>query len=107
MARTNDEPVKLGDSLHGVVRSLRPESSGPTASALGGVFGKWEVAVGPAVAEHVHPLKLEGSTLVVQADDPAWATELKFLEGTLRERLREVTGAVVEKIEVRVGQRRR
>ncbi len=97
--------MRLGDSLHGVVRALRPEDSGPSASALGGVFGKWEVAVGPAVAEHVRPLKLEGTTLVVQADDPAWATQLKFLEATLRERLREVTGAVIERLEVRVGQR--
>ncbi|HNJ96481.1 MAG TPA: DUF721 domain-containing protein [Ilumatobacteraceae bacterium] len=104
--RSKDEPVRLGDSLHGVVRSLRPEASGPTASALGGVFGKWEVAVGPAVAAHVRPLKLEGTTLVVQADDPAWATQLKFLEASLRDRLREVTGAVIEKLEVRVGARR-
>ncbi len=104
--RHDDEPLRLGDSLHGVVRSLRPEASGPSASALGGVFGKWEVAVGAAIAEHVRPIKLDGTTLVVQADDPAWATQLKFLESSLRERLREVTGAVIDKLEVRVGARR-
>ena len=48
-------------------------------------------------------LKLDGTTLVVKVDDPAWATQLKFLEGTLRTRLREVAGATIERIEVRVG----
>ncbi len=102
-----DEPIQLGDSLHSVVRGLRPETtvSGPSASAasLGGVFGRWEQAVGAAVAAHVQPVKLDGTTLVVLVDDPAWATQLKFLESTLRERLLEVAGARIERIDVRVG----
>ena len=104
-----DEPIPLSDSLHSVVRGLRPEtassSTSPSASAatLGGVFGRWEHAVGAAVAAHVQPVKLDGTTLVVLVDDPAWATQLKFLESTLRERLLEVAGARIERIDVRVG----
>ena len=105
MAR--DEPIPLGDSLHSVVRGLRPETaaSSPSASAatLGGVFGRWEQAVGAAVAAHVQPVKLDGTTLVVLVDDPAWATQLKFLESTLRERLHDAAGARIERIDVRVG----
>ena len=100
-----DEPIRLGDSLNQVVRSLRPET-GPAAApaaVMGGVFGRWEEAVGAAVALHVQPVKLDGTTLVVQVDDPAWATQLKFLEGTLRTRLQEVAGATIERIEVRVA----
>jgi len=100
-----DEPIKLGDSLHQVVRSLRPET-GPAAApaaAMGGVFGRWEEAVGAAVALHVQPVKLDGTTLVVKVDDPGWATQLKFLEGTLKERLLKVAGATIDRIEVRVG----
>lgn len=105
MAR--DEPIKLGDSLHQVVRSLRPEK-GPaavtaSAAAMGGVFGRWEEAVGVALALHVQPVKLDGVTLVVKVDDPAWATQLKFLDATLKQRLKEVAGATIEHIEVRVG----
>ena len=70
---------------------------------MGGVFGRWEEAVGVAVALHVQPVKLDGTTLVVQVDDPAWATQLKFLEGTLRTRLLEVAGATIERIDVRVA----
>ena len=109
MVRANEEPVKLGDSLHGVVRGLQPQTTGggsatnaTSAATLGGVFGRWEQAVGAAVAAHVQPLKLDGTTLVVTADDPAWATQLRFLEATLRQRLREVAGAEVDHIEVRV-----
>ncbi|MGB8858086.1 MAG: DUF721 domain-containing protein, partial [Ilumatobacteraceae bacterium] len=74
-----------------------------SASAMGGVFGKWDEAVGAAVALHVQPVKLDGTTLVVKVDDPAWATQLKFLEGTLKQRLLEVAGATIERIEVRVA----
>jgi predicted nucleic acid-binding Zn ribbon protein len=103
-----DEPVRLGDSLHEVVRSLRPHSSSDAtttvlASALGGVFGRWEEAVGDALAAHVQPVKLDGTTLVVVVDDPAWATQLKFLEATLKQRLAEIAGATIDRIEVRVG----
>jgi predicted nucleic acid-binding Zn ribbon protein len=74
--------------------------------AIGGVFGRWEEAVGSAVAAHVQPVKLDGEVLVVEVDDPAWATQIRFLEGTLRDRLREVAGAHVERLEVRVARRR-
>ena len=73
---------------------------------MGGVFGRWEESVGAAVAAHVQPVKLDGSVLVVEVDDPAWATQIRFLEATLRERLREVAGASVERLEVRVSRRR-
>lgn len=99
------EPVPLSDSLTGVVRSLRgPESTVPTV-AMGGVFGRWNEIVGDAVANHVQPIKLDGDRLVVEVDDPAWATQLRFLEATLRERLLTVTGATISHFEIRVKRR--
>lgn len=102
------DPVSLGESLHQVVGSLRPQQGGAKASvsAIGGVFGMWREAVGEMVAEHVQPIKLNGTALVVEVDDPAWATQLKFLETTLRERLQSVAGATIDTIEVRVARRR-
>ena len=72
---------------------------------MGGVFGRWEQAVGAAVAAHVQPVKLHGTTLVVEVDDPAWATQLRFLEATVRERLGLVAGATIENVEIRVRRR--
>jgi predicted nucleic acid-binding Zn ribbon protein len=99
------DPIPLGESLTGVVRSLRgpePAGSSSTAATMGGVFGKWQEAVGEAVARHVQQVKLDGTRLVVEVDDPAWATQLKFLEANLRDRLLEVTGARIEHFDVRV-----
>ena len=102
--------MPLSESLGGVVRSLRgtgARDEGATTSVrqLGGVFGRWKDAVGEAVARHVQPLRLDGTRLVVEVDDPAWATQLKFLEANLRERLLEVTGAQIDEFEIRVARR--
>jgi predicted nucleic acid-binding Zn ribbon protein len=99
--------VPIGESLNSVVRSLRNESTDAVsasqmASQMGGVFGRWAEAVGDAVANHVKPVKLDGTKLVVEVDDPAWATQLRFLETTLKQRLLEVAGATVDTIEARV-----
>jgi predicted nucleic acid-binding Zn ribbon protein len=104
------DPVPISETLGAVIRSLRNDSvastSEPhvaqTAKQMGGVFGRWVEAVGEAVAEHVTPLKLDGTRLVVEVDDPAWATQLRFLETTVKQRLREITGAEIETIETRV-----
>lgn len=101
-----DDPIPLGESLTGVVRSLRgpvaAKSPMSSAAALGGVFGRWDEVVGAVVAAHVQPVRLDGVRLVVEVDDPAWATQLKFLESDLRVRLAEVAGARIEHFDVRV-----
>jgi predicted nucleic acid-binding Zn ribbon protein len=112
----SDDPVPISEVLSAVVRDLRPASrpasgdgrvaSRVDAATVGGVFGRWTDVVGPAVAEHVQPVKLDGTLLIVEVDDPAWATQLTFLEQTLRRRLAEEVGADVERIEVRVRGRR-
>ncbi len=109
-----DEPMAITDSLTSVVRGLRPDpalgqpgSTAPSARQLGGVFGRWEETVGSAVAAHVRPLRLDGDVLVVEVDDPGWATQLRLLETTMRDRLTEVVGLTVSRIEVRVAGRRR
>ena len=101
------DPIPIGDSLNSVIRSLRNDSpdavpSSQMANQMGGVFGRWAEAVGDAVAAHVKPVKLDGSKLIVEVDDPAWATQLRFLETALKQRLLEVAGATIESVEVRV-----
>ena len=104
------DPVPFSESLNRVVRSLRnddattPAGSPDTqmASRMGGVFGRWAEAVGDAVAAHVKPVKLDGTKLIVEVDDPAWATQLRFLETTMKQRLLEVAGATIDTIEARV-----
>lgn len=101
------DPVPITESLSAVVRSLRNDPTGSEAQPhlakqMGGVFGRWAEAVGEAVAAHVKPLKLDGTKLIVEVDDPAWATQLRFLETALKERLATVTGAQIDTLEARV-----
>lgn len=96
-----DDPLTIGASLDGVVRSLR----GPSRREVGGVFGRWSEAVGEQVAQHVRPLKLDGGVLTVEVDDPAWATQVKFLSATIIARLGEVAGVEVRQLAVRVDSR--
>lgn len=96
-----DQPVSIAMSLDGVIKSLR----GPSRNAVGGVFGRWTDAVGAQVAEHVRPLKLDGGVLLVEVDDPAWATQMKFLTPMITQRLAEVAGVSVTAINVKVDPR--
>jgi predicted nucleic acid-binding Zn ribbon protein len=97
----DDVPVTISSSLDAVVRSLR----GPSRREVGGLFGRWSEAVGEQVAQHVRPLKLDGGVLTVEVDDPAWATQVKFLSSMITTRLREVAGIDVQQLAVRVDSR--
>jgi hypothetical protein len=101
MLGPDDEPLPLAVSLDGVVKSLR----GPSRRAVAGLFGRWSEAVGEQVAEHVRPVKLDAGVLTVEVDDPAWATQVKFLTPTIIARLAEVAGTQVDRIQVRVDPR--
>jgi predicted nucleic acid-binding Zn ribbon protein len=71
----------------------------PAAEAT--VFGAWERVVGPEVAEHSRPVKLEGGELTVEAESTAWATQLRLLAGSLLRRIAaEVGHDVVTKLHI-------
>jgi predicted nucleic acid-binding Zn ribbon protein len=97
---SGDDPVPVTEALDGLVRALH---GGAGRAQVGGVFGRWEEAVGPALAANVRPVRLEQGTLVVEVSEPAWATQVRLLADDLRARLVAVTGVDVERIEVRVG----
>ena len=81
------------------MKSLR----GTDRIQIGGVFGRWADAVGQNVAAHVKPVRLDQGVLTVEVDDPVWATQVKFLSGTITARLAEVAKVEIERIEVRVA----
>lgn len=97
-----NEPVPLSRGLERVLKSLRGGDRRTTAT----VFGRWAELVGEPVCNHVRPLKLDSGILIVEVDDPAWATQLKFLESDLLKRLNVGDQAPVERLEIRVRRRR-
>lgn len=62
----------------------------PAAEAT--VFGAWERVVGPEVAKHSRPVKLQDGELTVEAESTAWATQLRLLSGSLLARIAAVVG---------------
>jgi len=93
------EPRSIKASLDQVARRL----GGPDSGALSDLFGHWADIVGPQLAAHVQPLRLDSGVLVVAVTEPAWAAQLRFLDSELVGRFREVLGpGVVERVEVRL-----
>jgi predicted nucleic acid-binding Zn ribbon protein len=100
---SDDDPIALTEALDDVVRSLQ---GGAGRSEVRGVFGRWDEAVGETIAAHVRPVRLDSGGLLVEVDEPAWATQVRLLADDLRARLLDVAGVAVERIEVRVTRHR-
>ena len=121
-----DAPRPMADSLDRVVAGLAedprraggssrapgPTGEGDTAGRPHGrtqgasaLFSRWEELVGPAIAAHARPLRLQDGRLVVLTDDPAWASQLHWLATDLVARIAESGGPRLDGIVVRVRRR--
>jgi predicted nucleic acid-binding Zn ribbon protein len=68
------------------------------------VMRVWDEVVGESLAARSQPRWLRDGVLVVEVDDPAWTTQIRWLEADLVARLTEVLGpGQVTEIEVRVA----
>ncbi|MEV4349002.1 DciA family protein [Actinoplanes sp. NPDC049596] len=81
------DPQLFGDVLGRLMKARGWER--PKAEAT--VFGAWEKVVGPEIASHSRPVKLDAGVLTVEAESTAWATQLRLLAATL---LRNIAGEV-------------
>ncbi|SCL15848.1 DUF721 domain-containing protein [Micromonospora inyonensis] len=91
------DPQLLGAVLSRLVKARGWEQ--PAAEAT--VFGAWERVVGPEIAQHSRPVKLEDGELTVEARSTAWATQLRLLAGSLLQKIaREVGHNVVRKLHI-------
>ncbi|WP_446217584.1 DUF721 domain-containing protein [Micromonospora sp. IBHARD004] len=91
------DPQPLGAVLDRLVKARGWQQ--PAAEAT--VFGAWERVVGPEVAQHSRPVKLENGELTVEARSTAWATQLRLLAGSLIKQIAsEVGHNVVRKLHI-------
>jgi predicted nucleic acid-binding Zn ribbon protein len=92
-------PRSLDASLEAVSKRLGMED----AHGLARLFAHWPEIVGPGMAEHVQPVRLDHDALLVSVDHPAWATQIRHLGEDLLDRVAERTGmARPLRVEVRV-----
>lgn len=91
------DPQPLGAVLNRLVKARGWQQ--PAAEAT--VFGAWEKVVGPEVAQHSRPVKLENGELTVEARSTAWATQLRLLAGSLLQQIgREIGHNVVRRLHI-------
>lgn len=80
--RRDSEPRPLDSSLDALSKRFGLEG----AQGLGRLFAGWTDIVGAAMAEHVRPVRIDQSALVVTVDHPAWATQVRRFGDTLLDR---------------------
>ena len=98
--RGGPPPQRIDTSLARVLRHLGV----PDVGSLPALEDTWSEVVGPALAAHSTPVTLQHGRLVVRVDDPAWASQLRWMERQVVAKLREAPGYDhVEALEVRVG----
>lgn len=93
-------PQRLARSLERLLGNL----NAPSVDVLDVIFREWASIVGPDLAEHTKPGSIDGDLLTVTADDPAWATEFRWLEREVVQRLAEATGTDrIQRVQVRIS----
>lgn len=93
---SGEGPRRVSESLEKIVRGISPQSAGE----FGVVFGRWEEIVGARLAAHVQPVRATATALVVAADHPAWATQVRALGTTLLAEVAKAAGRAPERLEV-------
>ena len=103
IGRPDPGPRRIGNALDRLLGSMRA----PSVDVLDSVFSRWEEIVGADLAAHTQPAAIDGDQLVVSVDDPTWASEFRWLEAQVLERVREVSGSDrITQLLVRVKPRR-
>jgi predicted nucleic acid-binding Zn ribbon protein len=100
VTRGRDDPVPLKDALAAVGRDLGV----PDTDVHGRVVEVWREVVGSVVAEHALIRSVRDGVCTVAVDEPVWATQLRYLERGVLERVAAVVGpGIVESIKVVVA----
>jgi predicted nucleic acid-binding Zn ribbon protein len=76
-------PRRVGEALSEVTSGMGLGNP----AAVGELAAGWAEVVGDAVAAHARPRKIRDGILEVEVDSPEWATQLRFLEAQLLDRV--------------------
>jgi hypothetical protein len=100
-------PRRLADGLDRVLDGLGRRGAGGTrpTSGASGLFSRWDELVGADIARRARPLGVQDGQLVVAVDDPAWASQLRWLANDLLIRIAAAGGPQLEGLRVRVKPR--
>ncbi|HCV35729.1 MAG: DUF721 domain-containing protein [Acidimicrobiales bacterium] len=81
-------PTPIRRSLDQLMTSLGV----PEIDATVTIVEQWPEIVGPELAEGVVAVAVRGQELLVRVDDPAWASQIAWLEAQLLDRINDLVG---------------
>jgi predicted nucleic acid-binding Zn ribbon protein len=87
----------VGESVPRLLGRLGAPSSPVTMEV---VFTRWPEVVGPELAEHLRPVRIDGRVLVVAVDHPAWATRARVEAPRILGRVQDLGESSVERLDV-------
>jgi predicted nucleic acid-binding Zn ribbon protein len=92
------DPAVLGDAVGDLVR----EREWTRTLTAAGLLPRWEQIVGPDIAAHCRPERLEAAELSCVAESTAWATQLRLMSAQVLARIAADVGPdVVRRLKVR------
>lgn len=92
-------PAHVAEGLDRVLAAL----GSPPVDALVAVTEHWGELVGPEASAASRPLAIEHGRLLVSVTEPAWASQLRWLEAEVVRRSADLLGpGVIDRLEPRV-----
>ena len=94
------EPPTVGESIERFLFLM----GAPAVSTLTSLDEQWPNIVGPALAAQSRPIEIRDGVLVVGCTDPSWASQIKWMDSSIRERFADLfDGLVIQRIQVRIA----
>jgi len=84
----NKEPVHLRSVLEQVLKDFGT----PDITVVTSIVDQWEEVVGLDLAAKISAVAISGSELIVRVDDPAWASQINWLEKQLLDKIASLVG---------------
>ena len=78
--------------LRSVLEQLLKDFGTPEIKVVTSVVDQWQEIVGVELAKMVSAVAVRGSELIVQVDDPAWASQISWLEKQLLDKIESLVG---------------
>ncbi len=97
-------PVPLRRSLERLLSGM----GSPEIDATASILESWPEIIGPELASRIVAVAVRGPELIVRVEDPAWASQLRWLERQLLDRIEALVGpgritAVTAKVAPQTG----
>jgi len=96
-------PTPIRKSLERLLAGM----GSPQIDSVATLMDRWPEVVGDNLSERIRAVAVRGSEILVSVDDPAWASQISWLEAQLLERIAGIVGpGRITAVRVRVEPRR-